>query len=46
MLNRLIELGPFEVHVARTFALEETPAAHRALDGHFLGKLALQPNRR
>jgi NADPH2:quinone reductase len=42
-LNRLIEAGPFEVHVARTFPLDQTAAAHRALAEHFLGKLALRP---
>jgi NADPH:quinone reductase-like Zn-dependent oxidoreductase len=43
-LNRLIEAGPFEVHVARTFALDQAAEAHRALDEHFLGKLALVPS--
>ena len=43
-LNRLIESGPFEVHVARTFPLERAPDAHRALEEHYLGKLALRPN--
>lgn len=42
-LNRLIESGPFEVHVARTFPLQQAADAHRALDTHFLGKLALRP---
>ena len=42
-LNRLIEAGPFEVHVARTFGLEEVVDAHRALERHYLGKLALRP---
>lgn len=41
-LNRLIEAGPFTVHVARTYSLEEVAEAHRALDGHYLGKLALK----
>ena len=27
-INRLIEAGPFQVHVARTFALEEAAEAH------------------
>jgi NADPH:quinone reductase-like Zn-dependent oxidoreductase len=43
-LNRLIEAEPFEVHVARTFRLDEADEALRALDGHFLGKIALRPN--
>lgn len=42
-LNRLIEAGPFEVHVARTFSLAQAADAHRALDHHYLGKLALRP---
>jgi NADPH:quinone reductase-like Zn-dependent oxidoreductase len=42
-LNRLIEAGPFEVHIARTFPLEQAADAHRALDQHYLGKLALRP---
>lgn len=41
-LNRLIERGPFDVHVARTFPMEQAADAHRALDGHYLGKLALR----
>ena len=42
-LNRLIEAGPFEVHVARTFTLDKAADAHRELEKHFLGKLALRP---
>jgi NADPH:quinone reductase-like Zn-dependent oxidoreductase len=42
-LNRLIEAGPFEVYVARTFPLDQAAAAHRALAEHYLGKLALRP---
>jgi NADPH:quinone reductase-like Zn-dependent oxidoreductase len=44
-LNRLIEQGPFEVHVAHTFPLEQAAEAHRALERHYLGKLALRPMR-
>lgn len=40
-LNRLIESGPFEVHIARTFPLDKAADAHRELDKHYLGKLAL-----
>jgi len=40
-LNELIDGGPFEVHIARTFKLEEAAEAQRALDSHYLGKLAL-----
>lgn len=41
-LNRLIDAGPFEVHVDRTFPLDQAAEAHRALDRHHLGKLALR----
>jgi NADPH:quinone reductase-like Zn-dependent oxidoreductase len=40
-LNQLIELGPFEVHVAHTFPLTRAADAHRMLESHFLGKLVL-----
>ncbi len=42
-LNSLIESGPFEVHIARIFPLEQAADAHSALDTHHLGKLALRP---
>lgn len=42
-LNRLIGSGPFEVHVARAFPLEQAAEAQRALSEHYLGKLALRP---
>ncbi|MBV8135095.1 MAG: NADP-dependent oxidoreductase [Deltaproteobacteria bacterium] len=47
-LNRLMEssgvpgTGMFEVHVARSFPLDQAAEAHRALDEHYLGKLVLQ----
>jgi NADPH:quinone reductase-like Zn-dependent oxidoreductase len=41
-LNRLIEAGPFEAHVARMFRLDQAAAAHKALEEHYLGKLALR----
>jgi NADPH:quinone reductase-like Zn-dependent oxidoreductase len=44
-LNRLIEMAPFEVHVSRTFSLDQAAEAHRVLDEHFLGKIALLPSR-
>jgi NADPH:quinone reductase-like Zn-dependent oxidoreductase len=40
-LNQLIDGGPFEIHIARTFKLEEAAEAQRALESHYLGKLAL-----
>lgn len=41
-LQRLIEAGPFEVHVGFAFPLALAADAHRALDEHHLGKLALR----
>ena len=43
-LNELIDGGPFEVHIARTFKLEEAAEAQRALEDHYVGKLALVLN--
>lgn len=40
-LNELIGGGPFEVHIAQTFKLEDAAQAQRALNDHYLGKLAL-----
>lgn len=45
-LNRLIEKEPFEVHIDRTFPLDRAAEAHRALNTHFVGKLALRPGAR
>lgn len=41
-LNRLIDSGPFDVHVARTFPFDQVVDAHRMLAIHYLGKLALR----
>ena len=41
-LNALINSGPFEVFVDRTFRLEEVSQAHKALSEHHLGKIALR----
>jgi NADPH:quinone reductase len=41
-LNALIDSGSFEVHVDRTFRLEEASKAHKALTEHHLGKIALR----
>jgi NADPH:quinone reductase-like Zn-dependent oxidoreductase len=43
-LNALVETGPFEVHVAKSFPLAQAADAQRALEEHYLGKLALRPN--
>jgi NADPH:quinone reductase len=45
-LHGLIDSGPFEVHVAHTFALEQVAEAHRALGEHYLGKLVLRTSER
>ncbi|WP_407069968.1 hypothetical protein [Marinobacter sp.] len=44
VLNQLIDAEPFEVHVAQTFSLDQTVEAHRTLDSHYIGRLALRPN--
>lgn len=41
-LNAIIEASSFEVHVARTFPSERVVDAHRALNDHYVGKLALK----
>ncbi|WP_422733539.1 quinone oxidoreductase family protein [Micromonospora sp. WMMD558] len=41
-LNAIIEASSFEVHVARTFPFERVKDAHRALNDHYVGKLALK----
>ena len=41
-LNQLIETGQFEVHVHRTFPLDQAAAAQAALEEHHLGKIALR----
>jgi NADPH:quinone reductase-like Zn-dependent oxidoreductase len=41
-LNRFIESGPFEVHVAQVFPLDQAGEAQRALERHHLGKVALR----
>lgn len=41
-LNELIDAGPFEVQVYSTFRLEEAGNAHKALEEHHLGKIALR----
>lgn len=41
-LNSLIDSGPFEVQVAKTFPLTEITEAHRFLSTHYVGKLSLE----
>ncbi|MEH2394933.1 MAG: NADP-dependent oxidoreductase [Nostoc sp.] len=40
-LNRLIDMGEFQVHIAQTFALEEAAQAQSAMKQHYLGKIVL-----
>lgn len=40
--NRLVEMGPFWVEVAEVFPFGRVAEAHEALQGHYLGKLALR----
>ncbi|MEA2697635.1 MAG: NADPH:quinone reductase [Myxococcales bacterium] len=41
-LNRLIGPGPFHVELGRVYRLDEAAAAHRDIEKHHLGKLALR----
>ncbi|MCP2353286.1 NADPH:quinone reductase-like Zn-dependent oxidoreductase [Nonomuraea thailandensis] len=41
-LNAIIEASSFEVHIARTFPMARVADAHRALNDHYVGKLALK----
>ena len=41
-LNRLIVSGPFDIHIAQIFPLDRVIEAHRTLNNHYLGKLALR----
>lgn len=41
-INRLIESGPFKVHLDRVYSLVEAGDAHRLLNEHYVGKLAIR----
>src|SRR5690606_26809002 len=41
-LNRLVESGPFEVHIAGIYPLEEIAEAEEAVGKHHLGKVLLR----
>jgi NADPH:quinone reductase-like Zn-dependent oxidoreductase len=41
-LNRLISAGPFHVELGRTYPLDDAARAHREIEQHHLGKLALR----
>jgi NADPH:quinone reductase len=43
-LNKLIEAGAFEVHLDKTFKLDQILQAFEAVNLHHLGRLALLPN--
>ena len=40
-LNKLIEMGPFKVHVGARYGLDQAAEAHRAVERHHLGKVVL-----
>lgn len=44
-LGRLVEAGPFEVHVGGTYALEQVAEAQAAVERHHLGKIVLRIGR-
>jgi NADPH:quinone reductase-like Zn-dependent oxidoreductase len=44
-LNKLIEADAFEVHLGKTFTLDQAVDAYRAVGSHHLGRLALLPAR-
>ncbi len=41
-LNKLIAAGPFHVELGRVYPLEDAARAHREIEQHHLGKLALR----
>ena len=45
-LNKLIEAGPFEVHLGNTYSLDQVGDAQLAIGSHHLGRLAVIPSRR
>jgi NADPH:quinone reductase len=44
-LNKLVEAGPFEVHLGKTFTLDHAVDAFEALNSHHLGRLAILPEK-
>ena len=42
-LNKLVEAGDFEVHLDRTFTLDQAADAFQAVGSHHLGRIALLP---
>lgn len=43
-LNKLIEAGTFEVHIGKTFSLDQVVEGFKTVTSHHLGRLALLPN--
>ena len=43
-LNKLVEAGAFEVHLDKTFKLDQVVDAFEAVNSHHIGRLALLPN--
>ena len=43
-LNKLVEAGAFEVHLDKTFKLDQVVDVFAAVNSHHLGRLALLPN--
>lgn len=41
-MNRLIDSGPFRVLVEETFSMRDASDAHRRLEDHYVGKLAIR----
>ena len=41
-INDLIEKGPFHVHIGAKYRLDQAADAHRAVERHHLGKIALK----
>jgi NADPH:quinone reductase-like Zn-dependent oxidoreductase len=41
-LNELIGRGPFHVQLGRVYRLDDAASAHRDVEQHHLGKLALR----
>ncbi len=41
-INKLIDAGPFKVHIAKSFPLAQTAESQQFLEKHYLGKLSLK----
>ena len=43
-LNKMTEIGNFEVHIDEAFSLDRALDAYRALGSHHIGRLVIRPN--